>query len=81
MSWCNKVTDVGACAVAAACPLLELLSVHGNRNVTSRLISTLVEHNRGGLKTLDLNGCVGVLENKERLRELMPSLTTFIHHT
>ena len=25
----NKVTDTGACAVAAACTLLELLSVHG----------------------------------------------------
>jgi len=29
LSWCNQLTDVGACAVAEQCTLLELLSVHG----------------------------------------------------
>jgi F-box/leucine-rich repeat protein 2/20 len=47
LSWCNQLTDVGLCAVGEGCPLLELLSVHGNRNVTSRFVSVLAAHNRG----------------------------------
>lgn len=82
LSWCTKLTDVGLCAVGEGCPLLELLSVHGNRNVTNRFVSTLAAHNRGPrLKTLDVNGCVGVTENQDELRALIPSLTTFVYHS
>ena len=82
LSWCNQLTDVGLCAVGERCTLLELLSVHGNRNVTSQFVSTLAAHNLGPrLKTLDVNGCVGVKEDRAALKALIPSLTTFVYHT
>ena len=82
LSWCNQLTDVGLCAVGERCTLLELLSVHGNRNVTSQFVSTLAAHNVGPrLKTLDVNGCVGVKEDRAALKALIPSLTTFVYHT
>ena len=82
LSWCNQLSDAGLCAVSERCTLLELLSVHGNRNVTSRFVCTLAMHNKGPrLETLDVNGCVGVTEDRAALKALIPSLTTFVHHT
>lgn len=82
LSWCNQLTDEGLCKVAEGCKLLELISVHGNRNVTSRFVTVLARYNQGPrLTTLDVNGCVGVLEDKDELRAMIPSLTTFVYHT
>jgi hypothetical protein len=46
LSWCNLVTDVGMCAVGRHCTRLELLSVHGNRNVTSAFVAILAANHR-----------------------------------
>ena len=63
------------------CPRLEWLSVHGNVRITGAFARALAESNRGTLRALDVCGCVGVEENRERLREMFPALVEFVLHT
>ena len=82
LSWCLAVTDVGVTSICKSCKNLELLSVHGNRNVTDAVIDVLYENNaKGALKTLDVRGCMGIDQNRVKLIEKFPSLTEFVHHT
>ena len=81
VSWCTKLTDEGLIAVARGCPRLEWLSVHGNVRVTGAFARALADSNRGTLRALDVCGCVGVEETRERLREMFPALVEFVLHT
>jgi len=83
-SWCGRLTDEGVCHVAENCRHLELLSVHGNRNVTEKLIESLKigQKDSKSLKVLDVKGCVNVKTNTlEALRQIFPNLQTIKFHT
>ena len=91
LSWCPNVTDRGLLAVAKRLgATLELLSVHGNRNVTAVFLEALGAEaaSAGRLKTLDARGCDAAtsaggerLTTPEALRKIVPSIETFVHHT
>ncbi len=36
LTWCVQLTDAAVTALAAGCPKLELLSLHGLRGITDR---------------------------------------------
>lgn len=75
------MTDAGVCALAAGCPHLELLSLHGLRGVTDASVAALAAHCRGSLHTLDLSGCVGVAaRGRDELRAALPRLRCFVVH-
>lgn len=75
------MTDAGVCALAAGCPHLELLSLHGLRGVTDASVAALAAHCRASLHTLDLSGCVGVeARGREELRAVLPRLRCFVVH-
>lgn len=81
LSWVTRLTDVGVCAVAAACPL-ELLSLHGLRNVGEPSLRALAEHRTRSLTALDVRGCIGMpRRSPAELLEKLPRLCTFILHT
>jgi dihydropteroate synthase len=50
------MTDEGLLPVAAACPHLRMLSVHGVRTVTDALIETLANTCKDTLTTIDIKG-------------------------
>lgn len=76
-----QVTDEGVCALAAGCPRLELLSLHGLRGVTDRSVDALAAHCARSLAALDLSGCVGVRRrSRAELRAVLPLLTCFVVH-
>ena len=83
-SWCGSLRSEGICHVAENCRHLELLSVHGNRNITEKLIQSLQigQKETKTLKVLDVKGCVNVKTNTlEALREFFHSLQSIKFHT
>lgn len=83
-SWCGSLRSEGICYVAENCRHLELLSVHGNRNITEKLIQSLQigQKETKTLKVLDVKGCVNVKTNTlEALREFFNSLQSIKFHT
>ena len=83
-SWCGSLRSEGICHVAENCRHLELLSVHGNRNITEKLIQSLQigQKETKILKVLDVKGCVNVKTNTlEALREFFHSLQSIKFHT
>lgn len=75
------MTDAGVCALAAGCPGLELLSLHGLRGVTDRAVEALAAHCARSLHTLDLSGCLGVeRRGRQELRAVLPRLRCFVVH-
>lgn len=83
-SWCGSLRSEGICHVAENCRHLELLSVHGNRNITEKLIQSLQigQKETQTLKVLDVKGCVNVKTNTlEALREFFHSLQSIKFHT
>lgn len=83
-SWCGSLRSEGICYVAENCRHLELLSVHGNRNITEKLIQSLQigQKETKTLKVLDVKGCVNVKTNTlEALREFFHSLQSIKFHT
>ena len=84
LSWCGSIRDEGVCYVAENCRFLELLSVHGNRNVTEKLITSLKigQKESKSLRILDIKGCLNVKTNTlEALREFFPNLQSIKFHT
>ena len=83
-SWCGSLRSEGICHVAENCRHLELLSVHGNRNIAEKLIQSLQigQKETKTLKVLDVKGCVNVKTNTlEALREFFHSLQSIKFHT
>ena len=82
LTWCIQLTDEGCVRLAAGCPNLELLSLHGLLGVTDRTVEALAANCRATLHTLDVNGCTGIQRRaKEELRAQLPRLRTFLVHT
>jgi hypothetical protein len=76
-----QVTDAGVAALAAGCPGLQLLSLHGLRGVTDRAVDALAAHCASSLTALDLSGCLGVARRgRAELRAALPRLTCFVVH-
>ena len=83
-SWCGSLRSEGICHVAENCRHLELLSVHGNRNITEKLIQSLQigQNETKTLKVLDVKGCINVKTNTlEALRVFFHSLQSIKFHT
>ncbi len=84
LSWCTRITDHGACAVARRCPL-SVLSVHGVLGVGEPLLSALEAGCASTLVALDVRGCVGISPPAARepaaLVARLPRLETFMLHS
>ncbi|KAL1528262.1 hypothetical protein AB1Y20_009619 [Prymnesium parvum] len=81
LSWCKQISDKAVCAVAKGCKL-ELLSVHGNLNVTGASRAALVSNCAFTLQSLDVRGCTNFpLSTPKELLADFPHLRTFIIHT
>ena len=80
---CTKVTDRGAAAVAAACPDLAWLSLHGLREITDTTVDALAGNACcRSMHTLDIVGCVGVAgRDQAALRAKLPHLKCFLTHS
>mmetsp|Transcript_26481 Transcript_26481/g.50012 ORF Transcript_26481/g.50012 Transcript_26481/m.50012 type:complete len:343 (-) Transcript_26481:492-1520(-) len=82
LTWCIKMTDVGACAVASACPELRSLCVYGVKGVTDALVEALAKTCSQTLVTFDCRGCVGIkARSPDELLVHLPKITTFIVHS
>lgn len=82
LSWCISLTDKGVCKLAAACPHLSLLSLHGLRGITDVSINALAANCSETLHTLDVHGCVGVKASSQaELKLKLPNLVSFLVHT
>lgn len=81
LTWAVQVGDAGVTALAAGCPNLEELSLHGIPGITDAAIEALSRHCGRSLHTLDVRGCTGVAgRDKAALLALLPLLTCFQVH-
>jgi F-box/leucine-rich repeat protein 2/20 len=81
LTWCVQLTDTAVTALAAGCPDLELLSLHGLNGITDRSVEALAQHCSACLHTLDVSGCTGIKQHdRARLQQLFPRLTCFVVH-
>mmetsp|Transcript_7406 Transcript_7406/g.12793 ORF Transcript_7406/g.12793 Transcript_7406/m.12793 type:complete len:350 (+) Transcript_7406:176-1225(+) len=82
LTWCVNMTDEGILPVAAACPHLRMLSVHGVRTVTDALIETLANTCKDTLTTIDVKGCMNIKRRSlEEVLVLLPNITCFSVHS
>ena len=78
LSWCTRITDRGACAVARRCPL-SVLSVHGVLGVGEPLLSALEAGCASTIVALDVRGCKHLSRREpEAIHEVLPRVTTFV---
>lgn len=84
-TWCVQLTDEGVCPLAAGCPQLQSLSLHGLRGITNSTIEALAKHCRTSLHTLDVHGCTGIAYGEgsvqKYLEEVLPHVKQFVVHT
>ena len=81
LSWCKQVSDAGVCAVAEGCRL-ELLSVHGNLNLTGVGRAALAQHCATTLQSIDVRGCMNMPRtDPSELLVDFPHLRIFVLHT
>lgn len=83
-TWCVQLTDTGVCPIAAGCPRLQSLSLHGLRGITNTTIEALASC-RDSLHTLDVHGCIGIKSDTDPvqtyLQKQLPGVKTFVVHT
>lgn len=81
LSWCKKIGDETVCAVARGCQL-QLISLHGNLNVTEASRKALVTHCASTLQEIDVRGCMNFpRSHPQELLADLPRLRTFLLHT
>ncbi|XP_078429889.1 RNI-like superfamily protein isoform X2 [Wolffia australiana] len=82
LTWCVRITDAGITAISPGCRSLELLSLFGIVGVTDKCLESLSASCSRTLKTLDVNGCVGIMRrSREQLLRLFPNLECFKVHS
>eukprot|EP00884_Botryococcus_braunii_P017701 jgi/Botrbrau1/4614/Bobra.60_2s0098.1 len=82
LTWAIQVGDAGVTALAAGCPNLEELSLHGIPGISDAAIEALSRHCQHCLRTLDVRGCSGVVgRDKQALLARLPLLTCFQVHS
>ncbi|CAL4888493.1 unnamed protein product [Urochloa decumbens] len=82
LTWCVRVTDAGVIAIAQGCRSLELLSLFGIVAVTDACLEALSKSCSNSLRTLDVNGCVGIKRrSRDDLLKLFPLLSCFKVHS
>ncbi|KAK1260069.1 F-box protein [Acorus gramineus] len=78
LTWCVHVTDVGVIAIAEGCTSLQFLSLFGIVGVTDKCLEALSKTCSQSLRTLDVNGCIGIEKrSQDQLRQLFPYLRCF----
>ncbi|KAL3141416.1 hypothetical protein ABBQ32_004985 [Trebouxia sp. C0010 RCD-2024] len=84
-TWCVQLTDEGVTPVAAGCPNLKSLSLHGLRGITNCTVEALAKHCRDSLHTLDVHGCIGIKAGDSSvwayLQRQLPLVQQFVIHT
>ncbi|KAF7818919.1 F-box protein [Senna tora] len=60
LTWCVRVTDDGVISIAQGCRSLEFLSLFGIIGVTDKCLGELSKSCSDKIKTLDVNGCIGI---------------------
>ncbi|KAK8590261.1 hypothetical protein V6N13_089024 [Hibiscus sabdariffa] len=82
LTWCVRVTDVGAIAIAEGCTSLEFLSLFGIVGVTDECLVALSKSCANTITTLDVNGCVAIKRrSRDDLLRLFPYLKYFKVHS
>ena len=84
-TWCVQLTDDGVCPLAAGCPALESLSLHGLRGITNRTVAALAMYCSNNLHTIDVQGCIGIKTDESSvqayLQKQLPNAKQFVIHT
>ncbi|KAJ4705514.1 F-box protein [Melia azedarach] len=82
LTWCVRITDTGVIAIAQGCTSLEFLSLFGIVGVTDKCLEALSRFCSNTLRTLDVNGCVGIKRrSRDELLQLFPHLKCFKVHS
>ena len=85
LSWCVNVDDAALLGVAAHCPGLKTLSVHGSTRVSDVGVAALAgSPTARALTALDVSGCVRVTDYLRRAGTLaprFPNVATWTLHT